>query len=214
MIYQLNKKPSTKTFHYNGLIIELNPEIYEPAEDTFQLLEVLEVAECDRVLEIGTGCGIIALECARQGAKVVCTDINPYAVELTQSNLSRNLSLLKGNVEVRCGDLFSVIKPSERFDVVIFNPPYLPTRAKERIGGSGWFDVATGGGVTGLTVTKRFLEDLPKYLNKNGRAYFIFSSLSDRKKLDIYLSKAKLKSEILLSRRFNDEQIDIYRVYF
>jgi release factor glutamine methyltransferase len=214
VIRQLNQKSSTKIFHYNGLAIELHSEIYEPAEDTFQLLEVLEVNECDRVLEIGTGCGIITLECARRGAKVVCTDINPRAVEFTQSNYSKNLSLLKGNVEVRCGNLFSVVKPDERFDVVIFNPPYLPTRAKDRIGGSGWFDVATDGGATGLVVTKRFIEDLHKHLNKNGRAYFVFSSLSDRKKLNTYLSNAKLKSEILLSRRFNDEKIDIYRVYF
>ena len=210
----MNKKPSNKTFHYNGLTIELHPEIYEPAEDTFQLLEALEVTECDRVLELGTGCGIISLECARRGAKVICTDINPYAVELTKNNYSRNLSLLKGNVEVRNGNLFSVIKPGERFDAVIFNPPYLPTRAKERVGGSGWFDAATDGGVTGLAVTKRFIEGLHKYLNKDGRAYFVFSSLSDRKKLDTYLSNARLKSEIVLSRRFNDEQIDIYRVHF
>ena len=214
MIRQLNKKSSIKIFHCNGLAIGLHLEVYEPAEDTFQLLEVLDVNECDRVLEIGTGCGIIALECARRGAKVVCTDINPHAVELTQSNYSKNLSLLKGNVQVRCGNLFSVIKPSERFDIIIFNPPYLPTRVKDRIGGSGWFDVATDGGATGLVITKRFIEGLHKHLNKNGRAYFVFSSLSDRKKLDTYLSNAKLKSEIILSRRFNDEKIDIYRVYF
>jgi len=214
VIFQLNKKPSNKTFHYNGLAIELHSEIYEPAEDTFQILEVLDVNECDRVLEIGTGCGIIALECARRGAKAVCTDINPHAVELTQINYSKNLSLLKGNIEVRCGNLFSVVKPGELFDVVIFNPPYLPTCAKDRIGGSGWFDVATDGGATGLVVTKRFIEGLRKHLTKNGRAYFVFSSLSDRKKLDKYLSNAKLKSEIILSRRFNDEKIDIYRIYF
>lgn len=214
MICQLNKKSSKKIFHYNGLKIELHHEVYEPAEDTFQLLEVIKINEGDRVLELGTGCGIIALECARRGAKVVCTDINPHAFELTQTNYSKNISLLKRNVGIRCGDLFSVIKPDERFDVVIFNPPYLPTRAKDRVGGSGWFDVATDGGATGLTITKRFIEDLHKHLNKNGYAYFVFSSLSDRKKLDLYLSKARLKSEILLSRQFNDEQIDIYRVHF
>lgn len=214
MIRQLSQKSSTKIFYYNGLAIKLHSEIYEPAEDTFQLLEVLDINECDRVLEIGTGCGIIALECARRGAKIICTDINPHAVELTQINYSKNLSLLKGNVEVRCGNLFSVVKPGERFDVVIFNPPYLPTHAKDRIGGSGWFDVATDGGATGLVVTKRFIEGLHKHLAKNGCAYFVFSSLSDRKKLDTYLSNARLKSEIILSRQFNDEKIDIYRVYF
>jgi release factor glutamine methyltransferase len=214
VVHRLDKNSSIKIFHYNGLAIKLHSEVYEPAEDTFQLLEVLDVNECDRVLEIGTGCGIIAIECARRGAKIVCTDINPHAVELTQSNYSKNLSLLKGNVEVRCGNLFSVVKPGEQFDVVIFNPPYLPTHAKDRIGGSGWFDVATDGGATGLVVTKRFIKGLHEHLTKNGHAYFVFSSLSDRKKLDTHLSKAGLKSEIVLSRRFNDEKIDIYRLYF
>jgi len=214
VIRKLNKKLPAKVFHYNGLAIQLHPEVYEPAEDTFQLLGTLKVAEFDKVLEIGTGCGVIALECARRGAKVVCTDINPHATELTENNYSKNLSLLKGNIEVRCGDLFSVIKSNERFDIVIFNPPYLPTRTKDCVGGSGWFDIATDGGITGLAVTKRFIVDLHKHLNVNGCAYFVFSSLSDRKKLEAYLAKAKLESEILSSRRFNDEQIDIYRVHF
>lgn len=122
--------------------------------------------------------------------------------------------MLKGTVEVRCGDLFSVLKSDERFDIVIFNPPYLPTHPEERIGGTGWFDIATDGGVDGLSLTKRFIEEVGKYLSKQGRAYFVFSSLSDRKKLDAYLSNVELKSEVVLSRLFNDEQIDIYCMYF
>jgi len=211
---QLDKKLSFKTFHYNELIIELHHEVYEASEDTFQLLESIEVNEDDTVLEIGTGCGLIALECARQGAKVVCTDINPYAIELVKRNYLRNQPMLKGTVEVRCGDLFSVLKSDERFDIAIFNPPYLPTRPEERIGGTGWFDAATDGGVDGLSLTKIFIEEVGKYLSKQGRAYFVFSSLSDRKKLDAYLSNVELKSEVVLSRLFNDEQIDIYCMYF
>jgi len=172
------------------------------------------VNEDDTVLEIGTGCGLIALECARQGAKVVCTDINPYAIELVKRNYLRNQPMLKGTVEVRCGDLFSVLKSDERFDIAIFNPPYLPTRPEERIGGTGWFDIATDGGVDGLSLTKRFIEEVGKYLSKQGRAYFVFSSLSDRKKLDVYLSNVELKYKVTLSRLFNDEQIDIYCIYF
>jgi release factor glutamine methyltransferase len=91
----MDKKPSFKTFHYNELIIELHHEAYEASEDTFQLLESIEVNEDDTVLEIGTGCGLIALECARQGAKVVCTDINPYAIELVKRNYLRNQPMLK-----------------------------------------------------------------------------------------------------------------------
>ena len=122
--------------------------------------------------------------------------------------------MLKGTVEVRCGDLFSVLKSDERFDIAIFNPPYLPTRPEERIGGTGWFDIATDGGVDGLSLTKRYIEEVDRYLSKKGRAYFVFSSLSNRKKLDEYIFNTGLKSEVILSRFFNDEQIDIYCVHF
>jgi len=206
----LKTTPPIKTFQYVGLTIELHPEVYEPAEDTFQLLEAIQVNKEDTVLEIGTGCGLISLDCARSGAQVVCTDINPYAVKLARRNFVRNRSLLMGSIEVRLGDIFSAVKTNEKFDIVIFNPPYLPTCPDEKIGGTGWFDVATDGGVDGLTLTKRFIDGIHKYLHKNGHAFFVFSSLSDRTKLDTYSSDAGLHSKIVLSRWFDDEQIDIY----
>ena len=210
----MKPKELFKKFHYNGLVIELHPEVYEPAEDTFQLLEAIKVKKCDSVLEIGTGCGIVALECSRRGANVVCTDINPHAIEITKHNYLKNKLLLNGKIDVRQGDLFSVIKPNEKFDVIVFNPPYLPTDSAERVDGTGWFDVATDGGLDGLFFTKKFILNLSKYLRPGGKGYFVFSSLSDREKLDKYLFKSKLKSEVVLSRWFNDEQINIYCVYF
>ena len=205
---------SVKTFHFKGLIIDFHPEVYEPAEDTFQLIESVEVKEGDTVLEIGTGCGIVALECARIGAEVICSDLNPHAVKLAKRNYLTNKSSLKGSVEIRQGDLFSVLNKDERFDVVIFNPPYLPTQPEDRIGGTGWFDIATDGGVDGLELTKRFIDGLSKHLKKTGHAYFVFSSLSNRKRLDEHIFNAGLKSEIILSRLFDDEQIDVYCIYF
>ena len=100
----MKSNPASKTFRYKNLSIETHSEVYEPAEDTFQLLEAIKMQKDDVVLEIGTGCGLVSLECARLGANVVCTDVNPLAVELTKKNYARNKSLLDGNVDVRCGD--------------------------------------------------------------------------------------------------------------
>ena len=184
-----------KFFHYNDILIELHPKVYDPAEDTFILLKALNVEKGNSVLEIGTGCGLIALECARIGANVVCTDINPYAIDLTKRNYERNKSYIQGSFEVRKGDLFSKVNKKEVFDIIIFNPPYLPTKKSDLIGGSGWFDVATNGGINGIEKTKLFIEDLSKYLKQSGHAYFVFSSLSNRNKLESFIKKRGFYNE-------------------
>lgn len=203
-----------KRINYNDLKISLHPEIYEPSEDTFQIIESLRLDKDEKVLEIGSGSGIIALECARRGCDVVCTDVNPYAVVFSESNYNSNKKLLSGSVDVRYGDLFSAVKENERFDVIIFNPPYLPTRKDERIGGSGWFDIAVDGGRCGLFHTFRFLENIGDYVKSDGRVYFVFSSYSDREKLDNFLKNKDFENKVVSSVSFEDEKLDIYRLMF
>jgi release factor glutamine methyltransferase len=200
----------TGLFHCNELTIETDLEVYEPAEDTFLLLASLDVHPGDSVLELGTGAGVIALDCARKGATVVCSDINPFAVRLTRRNIERNRQLLKGPVEVRQGDLFHVLRPSERFDIIIFNPPYLPTKRVERVG--GWFDVATDGGRDGLRLTRRFLHEVPEHLIEHGVAYFIFSTLSSRPALKKTLKQERLSFTVRGRQRFEGEELNVYAV--
>jgi len=204
------KNDTTNIFHFHDLVIETHSEVYDPAEDSFLLLETLHIDSNDTVLELGTGCGLIALDCARKGSHTVCTDINPFAVQLTRRNIERNQHLLKGSLEIRQGNLFSVLHEKELFDVIIFNPPYLPTKKQEKVG--GWFDIATDGGPDGLRVTKRFIQDLKKHLLNNGRAYFIFSSLSNRLTLEHYLKTERLSSLIVARRMFDGEELDVYCV--
>ncbi len=197
-------------FHCNGLAFELDPTVYEPAEDTFLLLETLDVHPGDAVMELGTGAGVIALDCARRGARVVCSDINPYAVRLTRRNIERNRHVLKGPIEVRQGDLFHILESSERFERIVFNPPYLPTTSVERVG--GWFDVATDGGRDGLQLTRRFLHEVTEHLVEHGRASFIFSSLSNRRSLEKVLQQESLSFTICARRKFEGEELDVYDV--
>ena len=200
-------------FTHEGLRIETHPEVYDPAEDTFLLLNSIEIHENNIVFEIGTGTGIIALFCAMQGADVVCSDINPFSIEIVKKNYMLNKSLLKGKLDIRHGDLYSVLKNDEFFDIIVFNPPYLPTKSEDVVGGSGWFDKSVDGGVDGLNVIKRFLEGLSLFLKKNGKAYFMFSSLSDEKSLRKILDKNKLEFDVVVSQRFNDEILYVYCVW-
>ena len=153
-----------------GLSLEDHPEVYPPAEDTFLLAEAIGRAR-GRVLEVGTGSGLIAVLCARQGAEVVATDINPHAVRLARSNAARN----GVRIEALEADLFEGVSGS--FDLVVFNPPYLPT-APSDITGDRWLDASVNGGPDGLRPARRFLAGLSSRLSPGGRALTVTSSLS------------------------------------
>ena len=70
-----------------------------------------------RVLELGTGCGVIAGALYDAGADVVATDVSRFAVETAVGNL------VGTTVDVRRGDLFDPVR-SDRFDTIVMNPPY------------------------------------------------------------------------------------------
>jgi release factor glutamine methyltransferase len=79
------------------------------------------VVRGSRVLEIGTGTGLVALAAARKAGRVVATDINPAAVECARLNARQNG--MAARVDVREGDMFEPVV-GERFDVILCNPPY------------------------------------------------------------------------------------------
>lgn len=201
-----------KYFHYNDLRIGLHKEVYEPAEDTFLLLNSLDISSDDTVFEIGTGSGIIALSCAQTGASVVCSDINPYAIALVKKNIEQNKDKINGLIDIRKGSLFDVLNPQEQFSLIIFNPPYLPTLEDEYIGGNGWFDKAVSGGKNGLSITKEFLFNLLHHLKENGRAYTIFSTRSPREEFNKNLKNNGLKSSVVSTQSFTDESIEVHRI--
>jgi release factor glutamine methyltransferase len=192
---------------YRGLHLEVPPEVYDPAEDTFLLLEALEGTLGERVLDLGTGCGIIALACALRGLRVVATDNNPHAVAACQRNVAANRALLRGALEVRAGDLFGAVGADEAFDTVVFNPPYVPTPPGERLG--HWLDCATSGGPDGLQVTRRFLAEVGRHLTSTGQALTIVSSRSPQQAVQRLLRQHRLAGTIVQTARFEDEDLKV-----
>lgn len=159
-------------YNIRGIGLELadHPEVYPPSDDTFVLIDAMGPVR-GRVLELGTGSGLIAVLCARLGARVVATDINPHATRLARANAERNGAAIDA---VR-SDLFDAIRGS--FDLVVFNPPYLPT-APEDITGDRWLDASVDGGRDGLGPARRFLAGLEPHLASGGRGCTLVSSLS------------------------------------
>ena len=205
-----NNKPS---FHYKNLHISLHPEVYEPAEDSFFLLDSLDVDSQHTVLEIGTGCGLIALACAAEGASVLCTDINPYAITLVQKNIKENQHLLIGSVQIIQSDMFSAVKQDQRFDRIIFNPPYLPECSQSPLPNSYWLDAATLGGKDGLTQTKRFILGLKSYLSEKGLAYTLISSFSDKKIVQKLLLETNLRYTCIKTLQLDNERLFVYQFH-
>ncbi|MBI5459363.1 HemK2/MTQ2 family protein methyltransferase [Methanobacterium sp.] len=158
---------------YKGIHYKTYPEVYEPAEDTFLLAENLQVERRHRVLEIGTGTGIVAITVSRQCRTVVATDINPHAIKCATHNIINNKTY---NVELKEGDLFEPVV-GEKFDLILFNTPYLPTSEDERVHDE--LEAAWDGGSDGREVIDRFLDELIDYLNPEGRVQLVQSSLSD-----------------------------------
>lgn len=165
----------------DGLDMAEDPEVYPPSEDSILLTESLDIRIGEKVLEIGTGSGIVSIQCALNGADVVCGDINPRAVALARRNVAAN----GVDIDVRETDVYSNIEG--RFDTIVFNLPYLPVEDE------GELAKAWSGGPDGLGPLPRLLEGAPEHLLPDGRVVVVVSSLMDRAGLDKTLEGYEVK---------------------
>lgn len=148
-------------------------QVYQPAEDSHLLATTVcdHIHPDDRVLDVGTGSGYIAATVReRTGATVLGTDINPHACQQARDH----------GVDVVRTDLVDGI--CGPFDVVLCNPPYLPTDPEQEW--DDWMEHALSGGPTGRAVINEFLDALPAVLDPTGRAYLLASTLSDLDAVD------------------------------
>lgn len=136
------------------LTYDTRPDVYTPSDDTFLLMDCLDRLPGGSVLEIGTGAGLVAIQAARLGHRVVATDVNPQALRLARANARRN----GVRVEFARADLTRGLRLAA-FDAVIMNPPYLPTLPMERIPGP--LNRAFDGGPDGRAAVQRFFQDWP-----------------------------------------------------
>lgn len=192
-------------FEYQGLHIKIEKGVYEPSDDTYLLAENLKVKSEDVVLELGTGSGLIALLAARTARKVVATDISPIAVECASSNVS--LNQLTNKVEIRLGNLFEPIREGEKFDLIIFNPPYLPENNKPSQNRSDWLGRAWDGGKSGRNLIDPFIVNCKRYLNSAGLIQMVQSSLSNISKSSQLFKMEGFHVEISAQKSFFFEKL-------
>jgi release factor glutamine methyltransferase len=151
----------------DGLRLVVLPSVFHPrffgsSKIFADYLRTLDLAG-KRVLDLGTGSGILGLVASRAGATVTAVDVNPQAVECAR----RNAAQAGMAMECRVSDLFSAVA-GERFDVVAWNPPFFPKTAGNAA------EAALFAGENYSTI-RRFAREVREHLAPGGRLLLILS---------------------------------------
>ena len=142
--------------------------VYRPAEDSMLLLRHAQARLHGSVLDMGTGSGVLAVAAAQKPEveRVVAVDIDPDAIVLARRRTEE--SGVSDGIEFRIGDFFEGMD-GERFDFILFNPPYLPS--EEPIDEASW-----SGGEGGGEVIRSFLDAADGHLKPGGAIIMVLSS--------------------------------------
>jgi release factor glutamine methyltransferase len=165
-------------FEIDGLTIDAPAGIYHPTPESSSLLFIRNLRAFDPVkvaktLEIGTGCGAIALFlAARMGAKVTASDISSEAV----ASAKRNAALNRVDIELVKSDLFDKIEERD-FDLIVFNTPLIDKAPENAIEKYSLCD--PDGAILGA-----YLRQAGGHIKKNGLIIFSLCSNSAYEVMD------------------------------
>ncbi|KLO20505.1 S-adenosyl-L-methionine-dependent methyltransferase [Schizopora paradoxa] len=212
--------PTPDTSHLTNADFE---HVYEPAEDTFILLDALE-ADAERLraltpriaMEIGSGSGCVSAFLGAVLGSTTClylsTDINPHAALCTLKTGGQNKVPLEPVVTSLIGPFAKRLHRA--VDVLIFNPPYVPTEDEEMTDAQAGraIEGSWAGGKQGMLVTERVLCGLDEILSEKGLFYLVAVKDNDvpsiRRRMD---EEYGFESDIVLQRRAGREHLFVIR---
>jgi release factor glutamine methyltransferase len=158
-----------------SLTFEVSPAVLIPRpESEFVVLECLRFAKSlaePRILDIGTGSGNLAVAFAHQhpGSRVTAVDISPLALECATRNAIRHK--VADRIRFLQGDLFTPLAVDERFELILSNPPYIPTADIRNLApGVREYEphLALDGGPDGFSVFDALVKQAPNHLIPGG----------------------------------------------
>ncbi len=176
--------------------------MYSPKEDSYLLSSglkkyLLGKDKSMKILDMGSGSGIQAETCISLGFRnVLCADIDREVISYLKNK----------KFKVVESDLFSNMNEKEKFDLIVFNPPYLPENKYDK-------EKDTTGGKKGYEVIIRFLKQAKPHLSKKGKILLLFSSLS---KPRIIKKNGKILGydyKLLDKKRIFFEELFVYEFY-
>lgn len=165
-----------------SLRFAVRPGLFIPRPDTetlvLQALEVIKSNPRAHVLELCTGSGCIAVAIARNApqCRITTVELSELAYEVALSNIEAHQ--VADRVILLQGDLFEAVPEDARFDLIVSNPPYIPTHEITELQA----DVrdhephlALDGGPDGLDVIRRLVAESPRRLSPGGWLMFELS---------------------------------------
>lgn len=164
------------TREFYGFEFEVTPDVLIPRPETELLVEhgsaALRASAGGRFLELGVGSGCVSISILKLVPHAHCTavDVSPKAIEVAHRNAVRHN--VHDRIELIKSDLYEAVEG--RFDVLISNPPYIPSRELAGLMAEVRdFEphCALDGGEDGLQVIRRLIERAPEYLRKEGSIF-------------------------------------------
>ncbi len=201
--------------------------VYAPSDDTYLIIDYfkkhidydnfdgINIKEIKRVLDIGTGSGIIAIffqiikkHNPNFNPEIFASDISEEAIKCAKSNEKANN--FENKIKFIQSDLFKSFPDylKHSFDVMIFNPPYLPSSPLiDKSSNKKKIDYSWDGGKRGFEIFIKFLDDVKKFLKKKSFIYYISSSRTNLEQLNNYILKRNFKNETLEKKHIFFEDI-------
>lgn len=186
------------TVEFCGNIFKIDQRAMVPRPETEELVELLKAKIANpqsRILDLGTGSGVIALSLASifPEAEVVAIDISEDALGLARENAER-LSLTS-RVQFHRSDLLANLGEPARFDVVVANLPYISTQDRQSLSREVLRDPETAlfGGERGDELIRKLIEQAPPHLQENGLLA-----------LEIGAGQSESLAEFLAQKNFHD----------
>lgn len=154
--------------YFDGRRFKVNDNVLIPRFDTEVLYQF--ALHCvkngkEKVLDLCTGSGILAISLAKAGASVSASDISPKALEVALENASSH----QVTIDFRKGDLFSIWQ-GEIFDLIISNPPYIDDEGMRLLDNRVKKEphLALYGGRDGLDYYRKMIAQAKNHLKNTG----------------------------------------------
>ncbi len=207
IIQTLSRKHEANTrdrmISFKGLRLLVKPSVFSPdlVKSTRIISAHLGVKKGSSVLDLGTGCGVLAILAARKAKKVTAADINENAVKSAIENVK--IHGLRDKVRVIHSDLFQKIKG--KFHTIIFNPPFYfsePTNDFERsIMDKNYQTLAL------------FLNHAKDHLLPGGKIVTLFSNAGDLKFIMGLIKKHAYKAKEVHCRKKGESVVSVYHLF-